>query len=66
MKRPVPMAPPRPIITTWAWVRPLCRPCSRSTITASSKRVSYSGSLTDAAGRDMVKARGRRTGRDLF
>src|SRR5581483_8953950 len=32
MNRPVPMAPPSPIITIWDLLRPRCRPCSRSLI----------------------------------
>src|SRR4051812_3348123 len=37
MKRPVPMEPPRPIITTCARLRPWTSPASRPVIEASSK-----------------------------
>jgi hypothetical protein len=36
MKRPVPIAPPRPIMVIWQRVRALCSPASRATIASSS------------------------------
>src|SRR4029077_9492281 len=65
MKRPVPMAPPSPIMTIWPLLKPRCNPPSRSAIEGRTRGASVvivdAGIVTGADDADHVDSpRGRR------